>query len=339
MSKITALEELVRPLKTSITTLEGDVAELASNVKCMSDRPASKSIVQATATNVTTDSNSEEQVQSEGFVQEFLDELDQSLDSGEIDLEEYGHSLRSVLGKGGLSTREIPMTSTPPSAKISAHSKTAAKPFSIPSSAVLAGNTPIKPSNAHMTAPYHSHSGTEANSKTSSMKPALQYERTPIKRTNASNSSFSTNEHSNPPSMHSSMHEGDVENLSHNLAAVEIPKDVTPVKQQPMILMENIKMEEKANVTLWLGLDINELNRAITLLNDLAMTIQTTPGFNAMTCKEISFTMEEVASHCTIETKKAKALVLLLCGLKRLRLVRGETTSYILLTGNSLVKA
>jgi hypothetical protein len=99
-------------------------------------------------------------------------------------------------------------------------------------------------------------------------------------------------------------------------------------------MMEPIMKEERENVKFWLGMDMPELNRAISIMNEFA----TTQRFEMTSFKEFYITVDDVAAQCNLDAKKAKAAVLLLCNFKRLKLVRGEINSYSLLSGTTLVK-
>lgn len=271
------------------------------------------------------------------FVQEVLNELDQSLDSGEIDLEEYGHSLRYVLGKDSRVAGAAPMMSTPVSQK----KHTSTHDFHIPSTFTLPADTPSKFNQSNT-----------SNSVAPSSRPRIQYERTPIKRhvsTSAVSAPFVRSAAGTPISTHNrstmSTPDKEEENSSQRL---NVPLQAAEPKCAPVepaeeiehfakIQMETIVPEEKSNVQFWLGLDLAELNRAVTLLNDLALTRQSEPDFDPSICKEIAFTHDDVATQCLVDTKRANAIILLLCGLKRLRISRrGESKIYSMLTGNSI---
>lgn len=340
MSKISALEDLIRPLKVTVTTLEGDVAELSSTVKLLSHKPSQSSRgVSEHPFNL-----SETAPEQTEFVEDVLNELDQSLDSGEIDLAEYGHSLRYVLGKDNRIVGAAPMMSTPVSQK-----KTPAPAaFHIPATCSLPSDTPSK----------LRHASTSITAAPAS-RPRVQHERTPIKRnlsTAAAPSSFSKTTIVTPVAPHRTPQRTphatttvstpareaeNLRNLRLTAPAFETkraaPAPVSCVQDYPKILMDPINAEEKGNVQFWLGLDIQELNRAVTLLNDLALTRQTMPDFDPSTCKEISLTLDDVSNQCLVEVKKANAIILLLCGLKRLKITRrGESKSYTILSGNSI---
>lgn len=323
----------MRPLKVTITTLEGDVAELSSTVKRLTEKPtgASKIIAEHPFNVQMGDSEQPE------FVEEVINELDQSLDSGEIDLAEYGHSLRYVLGKESRIVGAVPMMSTPVAPKRS----TSQSSFQAQASFEQPMDTPSKfnqPISTYTAAP--------------SSRPRVQYDRTPIKRhvsTSAAVPSFTRSTTATPiaPSRATvEVHtpEKEEENLKNlklsSTAHGSRPSGSSPVScvaEVAKIQMEPISVEEKANVSFWLGFDFNDLTRAITLINDLALTRQSGPGFDSSTCKEIVVTLEEVADQVLLEPKRANAMILLLCNLKRLRLIRrGDTKAYLLLTGNTI---
>lgn len=324
----------------TVTTLEGDVAELSSTVKRLSDKPSasSRGVVEHPYNMVET---APEQTE---FVEDVLNELDQSLDSGEIDLAEYGHSLRYVLGKDARIVGAAPMMSTPVSQKKPA----APTAFHIPATYSLPADTPSK----------LRHASTTVTAAPAS-RPRVQHERTPIKRnmsTSAAPPSFSkttivthvtpqrTPQRTPRAAVTVSTPAREAENLKNlrlNAPAFDskraAPAPVSCVQDYPKIIMESIKAEEKVNVQFWLGLDLGELNRAVTLLNDLVLTRQSSPDFDPSTSKEVALTLEDVSSQCLVEVKKANAIILLLCGLKRLKITRrGESKHYTVLSGNSI---
>lgn len=98
-------------------------------------------------------------------------------------------------------------------------------------------------------------------------------------------------------------------------------------------MMTPISKEEKGNVSLWLGVEFNELNRAIDVMNEHANNQR----FDMTTLTEVFITEEDIAAQCKVEAKKAKAIVLLLCKLKRLQLRREKDAKmYRLLAGTTL---
>jgi hypothetical protein len=323
---------MVKPMKTTLLELQSHLEQLGSAVHQMGQ--TTEEMVETSDMCELVD---EEHTENAEYVTEVLEELNHSLDSGEIDVEQYGSSLRYALGTDG---RVLPvpkmaplMTSTP----ISKQSR--------PIPSVKTRNAPIV-----STPPL-------VEKKTSSTPPSqVVYEKTPIKRPSTSSFGMAfpllSTRITTPsaaviataaPNSTMVIAAAQIENVQKSensgvsVRRMDSNKKDTKIQSTDVLaLMETIVPEEKANVQLWLGLDIHELNRAIPILNEYISHKRI--DITTATSKEVSFTVEEVASQCDVQAKKAKAIVLLLCNLKRLLFVGGYTTAYSLLAGNTLPK-
>lgn len=309
-------------MKQSISNLTEQYSGLASQFNALTER------VHENETTALLRSRGIEDIDQEAseFMRDSLSELDQSLDNGDIDMEQYAASLQDVLGtaisrNGKLN--KLPMTSTPPPHS----SKTAAAP----------------PSHIHISGSSYARSPSAKKTK----RFTREHSKTPIKRQSPAKPKFfastPNNKNSTPKKFASSVTKQEslimstpkesTENTPNLLprGTYKVPVAMKTHETHKLNVMEMITEQEKANVQLWLGLDMEELNRAIPLLNELAIHQQKDGVASA------SFTIEEVAAQCGVEPKRAKAIVLLLCNLNRLRLVRGEITKYVLHKGSTVV--
>ena len=328
----------MRPIKSSMCDLQTQVLDLSASVRQLSVKQADleTSDVFDVKTSTYTDVR---EPQTAEYVAEALTDLDQSLDSGEIDMEQYATSLRYVLGTDGR-MRAAPygaplMTSTPqaPRKLTFDHPTTTAEP--------AIAHKPIDTCKE----PQYS------TIPTLDTKQRSTYEKTPIKRlpsTSISVASLSIN----PSMMMASAYDSKkslatsqepARNATENRAVTSNRSVASSTSKQTIavkaarVQMDTILMEERASVQFWLGLDMAELNHFIAILNQSVEHHQKQLSESGLSeSKEVSFTVDNVASYCSVDAKKAKAVVLLLCNLKRLKLVRGETTSYSILSGTTI---
>lgn len=338
VSRIVALEELVRPMKNTMTELHHQVLGLSSSIRQISEKQA-----ELESSDVQTSAYVEPQAhQPADYVTEVLTDLDQSLDNGEIDMEQYSASLRYVLGTDG-KMRAAPlgmpiMSSTPQPQRKLVYDPPVAAPIVSHVSDIVERSVPQTKREIGATAVM-----------SYDTKKTTTYEKTPIKKlasTSISVASLSIHPSApmavsyNPksalttPQHIAKREENRVDNFAHPVAlSVQASaQKSSAIISQPQ--MEAIIPEEKANVQFWLGLDMAELNRSIATLNQCVDSHL--KKSNLAPSESISFTVDDVAAYCNIDAKKAKAVVLLLCNLKRLKLIRGEITSYSILGGNTI---
>ena len=307
-------------MKTTLDLMQSQVNELGSSLHTLHSKKESIAVAAIKRESEVESSN-------EGMedVSDVLEELNQSLDNGEIDLETYGSSLRFALGYEGKVMPKGQMTPMMSSTPIVKRSLSRTQPAAALSTPHAVGNptpatsahksfvhekTPIKkPSNSFLGVSYQSLSAL-------STPAATPVERVTVARVSSQleNVTIPTNQPANQ--------------LTSSKPAALAPK----VASLPLI--EPILEQEKPNVNLWLGTDITELNQAIPTINQLVQRKRL--EICADGTQEAGFTVEEVATACNVLPKKAKAVVLLLCTLKRLKLVRGETMAYSVLSGNTL---
>lgn len=307
-------------MKTALDTLQLEVSDLGSSVKTLQIKKEYES--KATISKALAMEDSQE---GSDEMNDVLDELDQSLGSGEIDLETYGSSLRYAFGSEGRfvnSTQITPLMTSTPISKRSAPQTT--KPASNVTPHV---EKPIQL--AHSSQKSFVHEKTPIKKHVSSSLLSMPLSGVVVRST----PSTTPSEHSTIPRVTRQLENTTISDNSNSARVSDLslskPNDVpTPV------LIESILEEEKQHVNLWLGLNIDELNRAIPVINQIVS--QKRQHTDMTTVKEVGFTTDDLATQYGVDAKRAKAIVLLLCNLKRLKLVRGDTTAYTLLSGTTL---
>lgn len=307
-------------MKTAIDTLQLEVSDLGSSVKTLQIKKEYESKAMVSKALAMEDSQ-----EASDDVNDVLDELDQSLGSGEIDLETYGSSLRYAFGSEGRFVNSAQMTPLMTSTPISKRS--------VPQTAKATANvTPRveKPvQQVHSSQKSFVHEKTPIKKHVSSSLLSMPLSGVVVRST----PSTTPSETSSVPRVTRQLENTAISDNSNSTRASDLSLS-KPSELPAPVLIESILEEEKQHVNLWLGLNIDELNRAIPVINQIVSQKRQLPEM--ATVKEVGFTTDDLATQYGVDAKRAKAIVLLLCNLKRLKLVRGDTTAYTLLAGTTL---
>lgn len=327
----------MKPLKPSLQNLQSDIQQLNTVVKQLQSQ-STEPETHSEATDGAEDIY--EAAMEDDFATDDLDALDRSFDNGEIDINRFASSLHQYINpKSSVGSAETTRSMSQSSLLSSASSSpqvTATyrftpqdNPSTTPAPAItqqLAQATttvkvetkPVEQKSAISSQPAklpsHALVATTAptTAPTTIVKSVSVANIAPSKVTPLTSEKTIEKEAAENVSMMANVQSRSKKRQDTNIQ-IASGDSIFP-------MMEPVVPEEKPNVQYWLGVTISEANRAIAMINEFA----TTQRFELNDSNDIIITVDDVATQCAVDQKRAKAITLVLCNLKRLRILRSE---------------